>query len=152
MPFILNLILQLLAHGPSNGPLFQSQVIFPKHKMCQLMGPSPCSPQPQGHCPLLFTLPGRFLLPCSLQNWPFSPSSSFHPLLVPCHFLRVAFLLRSNPLPEAQKSAHLHLIVPVRSAILLYLFAELISANSTGPGAVSVSLSTTLLAPHKSRA
>lgn len=108
------------------------------------------APHDLGLTALLFALPGKFLLPPSWQNWPFDPSSSFHSWSH-WHLLRGTLLSRSNALPEAQRSAHLHLTEPVRSAMLLCLFDQLISADSTGPGAVSVSLPTTSPAPNKPR-
>lgn len=48
--------------APSNASPSQSLPIFPKHKMGWLMGPSPCSLQPQGHC---------HCCPLHLESFPF---------------------------------------------------------------------------------
>lgn len=67
-------------------------------------------PTALGPLPLLFTLFGKLLL---------------------LPFVQLTLPPGSKRLPEAQESAHLHLVLPVLPAILPCLFDQWISANST---------------------
>lgn len=57
----------LLTRGPSNGPLLQSQVLFPKHKMCQLTDHHHAPHDLGVTVPVVYSA-GNFLLARSFQN------------------------------------------------------------------------------------